>query len=157
MRKERKSIEEKICRGVANAVVSGLAVLMLLCLVAAVFGCTSTKKMTREDVDITKNVSGKVDKDVVILRDSVFVGRDRFIYAKGDTVFVTDRQTEVREKLRVDTLYRERTDTLLQYRDRIIEKVVTKNVPFWDWIKIFALGGGTGILMYRLKNRLKRN
>jgi len=77
--------------------------------------------------------------DSLWLRDSIYVDREKVVKERGDTVYVTERVTEFRDRWRdrvkIDTLYRDREVVRTEY----VEREPGKWEVFWQQLgKVFA-------------------
>lgn len=93
--------------------------------------CTTTQYVPVETVR-TDSV-----RIVDVRRDSVYVMDSVIVKSKADTVYITRWRTEYKEVLRIDTLLRERIDTLT------VEKTVEKQLTEWEQL---SLDVGNGVL-----------
>lgn len=85
-------------------------VLLIALMAALLSGCRSTKYITVPEVHSDTLYQARVEKDSVWLHDSVFVNQ----WQSGDTVYLTSYkwQTKYVERLRLDTIYRARVDSV---------------------------------------------
>lgn len=93
--------------------------------------CTTTQYVPVETVR-TDSV-----RIVDVRRDSVYVMDSVIVKSEADTVYVTRWRTEYKEALRIDTLLRERIDTM------VVEKTVEKQLTEWEQL---SLDVGNGVL-----------
>ena len=100
-------------------------------------GCKSVEYIEKVRTDTTYIT--KEQRDSIFHHDSIYVHE----YTKGDTVYLerTRWLTKYRERLRVDTFYKAKTDTL------IVEKVVEKKTVQSFFEKIRSDIGAVAILM----------
>lgn len=115
--------------------------ILFIVLAAAMFsGCTATKEVIVEKVRTDTTYITKHQRDSIWQHDSIYVHE----YQRGDTVYLerTKWLTKYRERLRVDTLYRAKTDTVY------IEKTVTKenNAASW-WQRLKSDIGGVVLFL----------
>lgn len=104
---------------------------LLLVILCVWLGSCTPREIVRERlVHDTLKVT-KVEKDSVIVKDSV----SRVVLMKGDTIWVSQDRwlTRYVEKVRVDTVYKALHDTIRA------ETVVEKNKPPSLWGKIWAM------------------
>lgn len=83
-----------------------LVFIVVMWLVLSLCGCSTTeyvpiKVETKDSIYLTKYV-----------KDSIYVGVDRDMRTVDDTVWVTETRCEYRYKLRTDTMYIERVDSV---------------------------------------------
>ena len=104
-----------------------LIALAMLCMMS----CTTTQYVPVETVR-TDSV-----RIVDVRRDSVYVMDSVIVKSKADTVYITRWRTEYKEALRIDTLLRERIDTI------VVEKTVEKQLTEWEQL---SMDVGNGVL-----------
>lgn len=75
-----------------------------------------------------------VKKDSVRVHDSVFVAQ----WLQGDTVYIVHDRWHLKERLRVDTVYKSKTDTVV--RKETVEKPVERRLAKWEKA-LMAVGG----------------
>lgn len=87
---------------------------------------------------IYERVITQRDTTYIVKRDSVrFYDRDSiFIREKGDTIYKYVEKWRWRDRVRVDTIYRARVDSV--FVDRIKEVEVSKPLTWWENAKIRA-------------------
>ena len=90
------------------------------------------------------------DTTRIVQRDSVrFYDRDSiFIREKGDTIYQYVEKWRWRDRVRVDTFYRERVDSIAV--ERIKEVQVAKPLSWWQNLKIRAFWGLLGAVLLLL-------
>ncbi len=111
---------------------------MLLC------GCSRRVYVPVETVRVDTLVKLAVRVDSVRLTDSVYVS-ERTV---GDTVYVVKTRTRWRDRLqlRVDTVYRSKTDTITKVVEVVVEKKA-KRRKVWPWL-LGALAVGVAFCTY---------
>lgn len=104
------SLKERQQAGCIHGVLFVVAVVVLIIIAALCHGCTTTKEVIVEKVRTDTVYQNHMRHDSIHIRDSVWVER----WTQGDTVYVVkDRwKTEWREKLRIDTVYIAKHDTV---------------------------------------------
>ena len=98
-------------KGYAIASVQALCIVVLVLLVIWAFvGCTTTKYITVPEVHTDTVRITKQQRDSIFLHDSIYVKE----WAKGDTVYLeTERwHTRYQDRWLCDTIYRSRTDSI---------------------------------------------
>lgn len=87
---------------------------------------------------IYERVITQRDTTYIVKRDSVrFYDRDSiFIREKGDTIYQYVEKWRWRDRVRVDTIYQARVDSV--FVDRIKEVEVSKPLSWWENAKILA-------------------
>ena len=117
-------------------------ILVCLCLWATLLIlCSCSKKIyvPVESVRIDTFVKSAVRVDSVRLTDSVYVVERM----QGDTFYITKTKTQWRDRLqlRIDTVYRSKTDTIT----KVVEvQVKRQRVKWWPYLlgcAVFFLGG----------------
>ena len=108
-------------------VVAVIVVVAVSCLAS----CTTTQYVPVETV---RTDSVRV---VDVRRDSIYIMDSVIVKSKADTVYITRWRTEYNEALRIDTLLRERIDTMT------VEKTVEKQLTEWEQL---SLDVGNGVL-----------
>lgn len=104
-------------------------------LVIMLAGCKSVEYIEKVRTDTTYIT--KQQRDSIWLHDLLYTHE----YQRGDTVYLerTKYVTKYRERLRVDTFYKAKTDTL------IVEKVVEKNTIQSWWQRLKENVGGIAL------------
>lgn len=99
---------------------------------------------------IYERVITQRDTTYIVKRDSVrFYDRDSiFIREKGDTIYQYVEKWRWRDRVRVDTIYRARVDSV--FIDRIKEVEVSKPLSWWESAKIGAFWWLIGALIVLL-------
>ena len=117
-------------------------ILLCLCLLATLLVlCSCSKKIyvPVESVRIDTFVKSAVRVDSVRLTDSVYVVEKM----QGDTFYITKTKTQWRDRvqLRIDTVYRSKTDTVT----KVVEvQAKRQRVKWWPYLlgcALFFLGG----------------
>ena len=153
------SIKKRQQAGCIHGLIFIAAVVVIIIIAALCHGCTTTKEVIVEKVRTDTVYQNHIQHDSIHIRDSVWVER----WTQGDTVYVVkDRwKTEWRDKLRVDTVYISKTDTV--YSKKTTEK--TKTLTWFErWrvrigtilfiaLGLFALYCGVRFAL-RMKNKL---
>ena len=105
-------------------------------LVIMLAGCKSVEYIEKVRTDTTYIT--KQQRDSIWLHDSLYIHE----YQRGDTIYLerTKWVTKYRERLRVDTFYKAKTDTL------IVEKVVEKKTIQSWWQRLKENVGGIALL-----------
>ena len=99
---------------------------------------------------IYERVITQRDTTYIVKRDSVrFYDRDSiFIREKGDTIYQYVEKWRWRDRVRVDTIYRARVDSV--FVDRIKEVEVSKPLSWWENAKIRAFWYLFGVVLLLL-------
>ena len=99
---------------------------------------------------IYERVITQRDTTYIVKRDSVrFYDRDSiFIREKGDTIYQYMEKWRWRDRVRVDTIYRARVDSV--FVDRIKEVEVSKPLSWWENAKIRAFWYLFGVVLLLL-------
>lgn len=120
-------------------------ILLCLCLWATLLVlCSCSKKIyvPVESVRIDTFVKSAVRVDSVRLTDSVYVVERM----QGDTFYITKTKTQWRDRvqLRIDTVYRSKTDTIT----KVVEvQAKRQRVKWWSYLLGFALFFLVGIFI----------
>lgn len=126
----------------------------LLFAVAAVLltACTTTKVVTVERVRTDTLRITKQQRDSIYLHDSTYIRE------KGDTLLIERWHTQYRERLRIDTMYQSKVDSVpVAYP---VTEYVEKQLSWWQRTQMYAgdalllllLGGVIyGFIRLRLK------
>lgn len=131
------------------AALAFIASVLLLCL--GLGGCSPR---------IYGRVITQRDTTYIVKRDSVrFYDRDSiFIREKGDTIYQYVEKWRWRDRVRVDTIYRARVDSV--FVDRIKEVEVSKPLSWWENAKIrafwYLLGAVLLLLLYVFRKPLMK-
>ena len=105
----------------------------IILLASAIWSCRSLPQASRETTDTV--YINKIQRDSIYHRDSIYI-RD-----KGDTVWVERYKYLYRDKLRYDTLYLSRTDSIK------IPYPVEKELTRWQRMKMELGGWAFGIII----------
>lgn len=99
----------------------------LFCCLSFLTGCTATRYITVETVRTDTQYVAKWQHDSIYVIDSVFL----HLWHDGDTVYVekTKWQTKYVERLRVDTVYRSKSDTVTVIRPA---EEASGTLTWWD-------------------------
>lgn len=100
------------------------------------FGCkTAEPVLTTDTLYINSTVVDTIYKAKI---DSIYVQDSIYIHQKGDTVY--SEKWHIRNRVKIDTLYRyiEKTDTV--YRSQTLTKEVERELTWWQKIRQ-SIGG----------------
>ena len=127
------------CAGIIVAVFLGM-------IVAALLGSCKQVELVEVEKVRTDTLQYYCSiRDSIHLRDSVFVKE------KGDTVWIEKWHTAIRDRWRVDTVYRSRTDTLVSVTEHV--KEMKKPLTWWQEARIFVGGfvifAGIALLVWK--------
>lgn len=86
-------------------------ILVLTCL-CLLFSCKSVRPITEADILHDTTYITSIQRDSIYLRDSIFLET----YYKGDTCYVNKyvMKTQYRDRVKVDTFYLSKTDTIVK-------------------------------------------
>ena len=128
------SIKERQQAGCIHGVLFVVAVVVLIIIAALCHGCTTTKEVIVEKVRTDTVYKNHMQHDSIHIRDSVWVEK----WTQGDTVYVVkDRwKTEWRERLKTDTVYIAKHDTVM------VEKTTEKTKTL-TWFERWRVRIGT--------------
>lgn len=120
-------------------------------LVLLLSSCSRSVYVPVETVRVDTFLKTAVRVDSVRLTDSVYVS-ERTV---GDTVYIVKTRTQWRDRLqlRVDTVYRSKTDTLTKVVEVVVEKKA-KRRKVWPWL-LGALA--VGVVFFTFASLLSRS
>lgn len=120
-------------------------------LVLLLSSCSRSVYVPVETVRVDTFVKTAVRVDSVRLTDSVYVS-ERTV---GDTVYIVKTRTQWRDRLqlRVDTVYRSKTDTITKVVEVVVEKKA-KRRKVWPWL-LGALA--VGVVFFTFASLLSRS
>lgn len=120
-------------------------------LVLLLSSCSRSVYVPVETVRVDTFVKTAVRVDSVRLTDSVYVS-ERTV---GDTVYIVKTRTQWRDRLqlRVDTVYRSKTDTITKVVEVVVEKKA-KRRKVWPWV-LGALA--VGVVFFTFASLLSRS
>lgn len=140
---------ERLLNGCLHSGLIILAAFVGMVVAALLSGCKQVEYVTVEKVKVDTLLCYSNIRDSIYLRDSVFVKE----WMRGETVFV-DRavwHTAIRDRWRVDTVYRSRTDTLVSVTEHV--KELKKPLTWWQEARIFVGGlvifAGIALLVWK--------
>ncbi|MDE7402398.1 MAG: hypothetical protein K2M87_03185 [Muribaculaceae bacterium] len=104
--------------------------------------CTRTIYLPKESEIIRADTIKKIEnhRDSILIRDSVS------IYIRGDTVKIRETKIRYLERLRTDTVYKSKTDTL-RIRETVAVEKERRSERFDSICRIILTGLGGGILI----------
>ena len=107
--------------------------------VMLLMGCSKKIYVPVESVRVDTFVKSAVRIDSVRLTDSVYVIEK----AVGDTIYITKTKTQWRDRvqLRIDTVYRSKTDTITNVVEVQAKRQRVKWWPYLLFCAFFFLGG----------------
>ena len=133
------SVKETRC-GFVCGCCEWFAPLLLLCLCLCVTGCRTTRYVPV----VARSTDTLVSYSRV--RDSVYLHDSTYIRNVGDTVFVDRWHTRWRERVRLDTVYVSKVDSVV--KPYVVEK--EKAVVRWRWVGALVVGVVLGFLVFRV-------
>lgn len=111
---------------------TGIRVCLSAFLLFGLVACRSTAEVNELAKEVKYNFVGRVVVDSIVLHDSVFVRE------KADTVYYTKYHTLIKERVRMDTVWR--SDTVYCDREVVVEKEFkSAGNAFLVWIAIILL------------------
>lgn len=111
---------------------TGIRVCLSAFLLFGLVACRSTAEVNELAKEVKYNFVGRVVVDSIVLHDSVFVRE------KADTVYYTKYHTLIKERVRIDTVWR--SDTVYCDREVVVEKEVkSAGNAFLVWIAVILL------------------
>ena len=112
-----------------------IRVVIIILLASAIWSCRQVRYVPVETVRIDSIYLNKYERDTIYERDSIYI-RD-----KGDTVWVERYKYLYRDKLRHDTLYISKKDSIR------VPYPVEKELTRWQQMKIELGGLAFGIII----------
>ena len=99
-----------VLKGCLHMILTMIAFIVLLCLVLSIVGCTTTKYVEVPVTHTDTLIQTKVQRDSIWKHDSIYLHE----WMKGDTVYIEKTRwlTDYKERLRIDTVYKSRIDTI---------------------------------------------
>lgn len=104
--------------------------LLIAAVVVVLTACTTTKVVEVERVRTDTTYITKWQHDSIWLHDSIRIAE------KGDSVIIESWHTKYVEKLRYDTIYQSKTDSILVPYP--VEKLVEKSLSWWQRTQMYA-------------------
>lgn len=137
--------------GCAMGIMKVLVVAILLTsIICSLCGCKHIEYVSVPEIHTDTLYVSKTQHDSVYVKDSVFLHE----YTKGDTIFVEKLswQTKWREKVRIDTIYKSRVDSVnIPYP---VEVVKTKtNYGGWVAFSILLLAALAALYIFLRKRK----
>lgn len=119
-----------VLKGCLHMILTMIAFIVLLCLVLSIVGCTTTKYVEVPVTHIDTLIQTKVQRDSIWKHDSIYLHE----WMKGDTVYIEKTRwlTDYKERLRIDTVYKSRIDTIT----KTITKTKTDSLTWWQQTRI---------------------
>jgi hypothetical protein len=119
-----------VAKGCFHMILTMIAFIVLLCLVLSVVSCTTTKYIEVPVTHTDTLIQTKVQRDSIWKHDSIYLHE----WMKGDTVYIEKTRwlTGYKERLRIDTVYKSRTDTIT----KTITVAKTDFLTWWQQTRI---------------------
>lgn len=119
-----------VLKGCLHMILTMIAFIVLLCLVLSIVGCTTTKYVEVPVTHTDTLIQTKVQRDSIWKHDSIYLHE----WMKGDTVYIEKTRwlTDYKERLRIDTVYKSRIDTIT----KTITKTKTDSLTWWQQMRI---------------------
>lgn len=119
-----------ILKGCLHMILTMIAFIVLLCLVLSIVGCTTTKYVEVPVTHTDTLIQTKVQRDSIWKHDSIYLHE----WMKGDTVYIEKTRwlTGYKERLRIDTVYKSRIDTIT----KTIAVAKTDSLTWWQQMRI---------------------
>ena len=124
--------------------------LFIASLLALLTGCKTTEYVPVETVRTDTVYIAHIVTDSVYQHDSIY------IHEKGDTVWYERWHTQYRDRLRIDTMYQARVDTIAKPYPVIkeVEKKLTKAQKGMMWIGGLSILAIIVFVVYKVKRFL---
>lgn len=119
-----------VLKGCLHMILTMIAFIVLLCMVLSVVSCTTTKYIEVPVTHTDTLIQTKVQRDSIWKHDSIYLHE----WMKGDTVYIEKTRwlTGYKERLRIDTVYKSRTDTIT----KTITVTKTDSLTWWQQTRI---------------------
>ena len=119
-----------VLKGCLHMIITMVAFIVLLCLVLSMISCTTTKYVEVPVTHTDTLIQTKVQHDSIWKHDSIYLHE----WMKGDTVYIEKTRwlTDYKERLRIDTVYKSRIDTIT----KTITKTKTDSLTWWQQTRI---------------------
>lgn len=121
-----------VLKGCLHMILTMIAFIVLLCLVLSIVGCTTTKYVEVPVTHTDTLIQTKVQRDSIWKHDSIYLHE----WMKGDTVYIEKTRwlTDYKERLRIDTVYKSRIDTITKTIKKT--KTNTDSLTWWQQTRI---------------------
>ena len=121
-----------ILKGCLHMILTMVAFIVLLCLVLSMISCTTTKYVEVPVTHTDTLIQTKVQRDSIWKHDSIYLHE----WMKGDTVYIEKTRwlTDYKERLRIDTVYKSRIDTITKTITKT--KTKTDSLTWWQQMRI---------------------
>ena len=130
--------EKDFNRALGNVIKWLVVWMVILFVLALLASCRQVEYVTVEKVRTDTTYITKWQKDSVWLHDSIHIKE------RGDTVMIERWHTQWRDRLRVDTIYRETHDTIPQPYPVETIKMVEKELSWWQRLRLWI--GNIGLI-----------
>ena len=119
-----------VLKGCLHMIITMIAFIVLLCLVLSMISCTTTKYVEVPVTHTDTLIQTKVQRDSIWKHDSIYLHE----WMKGDTVYIEKTRwlTDYKERLRIDTVYKSRIDTIT----KTIPVAKTDSLTWWQQTRI---------------------
>ena len=124
-------------KGCLHMILTMIAFIVLLCLVLCMVSCTTTKYVEVPVTHTDTLIQTKVQRDSIWKHDSIYLHE----WMKGDTVYIEKTRwlTGYKERLRIDTVYKSRIDTITA-PSNLPQVGEAKTLTWWQQTKMH-IGG----------------
>ena len=121
-----------VLKGCLHMIITMVAFIVLLCLVLSMISCTTTKYVEVPVTHIDTLIQTKVQRDSIWKHDSIYLHE----WMKGDTVYIEKTRwlTDYKERLRIDTVYKSRIDTITKTITKM--KTNADSLTWWQQTRI---------------------
>jgi hypothetical protein len=119
-----------VLKGCLHMILTMIVFIVLLCIVLSMISCTTTKYVEVPVTHTDTLIKTKVQRDSIWKHDSIYLHE----WMKGDTVYIEKTRwlTDYKERLRIDTVYKSRTDTIT----KTITVAKTDSLTWWQQTRI---------------------
>lgn len=116
--------------------------------------CKTTKTITDNNHTLTKT---KIDTvyEKSFYHDSIYLFNDRNVFSKGDTIYVENTKIEYRNKIKLDTIYKNKIELKRDsiYLEKTIE--VQRKRNWFDWMSYSCLALFVLFVIYKITKFIK--
>jgi hypothetical protein len=119
-----------VLKGCLHMILTMIVFIVLLCIVLSMISCTTTKYVEVPVTHTDTLIQTKVQRDSIWKHDSIYLHE----WMKGDTVYIEKTRwlTDYKERLRIDTVYKSRIDTIT----KTITVAKTDSLTWWQQTRI---------------------
>jgi hypothetical protein len=122
-----------VLKGCLHMILTMIVFIVLLCIVLSMISCTTTKYVEVPVTHTDTLIQTKVQRDSIWKHDSIYLHE----WMKGDTVYIEKTRwlTDYKERLRIDTVYKSRIDTIMA-PSNLPQLGEAKTLTWWQQTRI---------------------